>query len=636
MCPGARRLGYVAALSTLSLTAVFALPAAGQRLAQAATGAPACFESADNGAIVAACTSLIAGGRNWTPDQFGLALQRRAQALANLGRLDDALGDLQEQVRRAYNPHRAHAAIGSIRYRQSRLDLAEASFRQALALNPSYADALSGLGQTLLALGRGGEAVASFQKALETLPRDPTVRTGLAQALAASGNRQEAIASLTEALRLDPQYRPALYLRAQFMVDAGQAASAQRDADALVAGSVGEERIRALTFRGRLRNTTRGYGAAVADCSEAAQLAEQLDVRDRALRAGPYVCRGLARSNDGDLKLAQSDYDQALRWVPDDGAVFAGRGYVAYLQGLSDQAIADLETALRLSPGSQDALRYLGLAYADKGELQKGLAAFERAITADPTDPWPLMLRATALAKAGDRASAIRDANEALRLAGTQDSDAHLARGAVDYFLDDLASAKRHMEDAIRLNSDNGQAYLSLSRLLLRQDRLDEAARALAAAQRIVPRDSALMHNRGLLALARRDYAGVVREISASLAINSAQSEGFVVRGQALEAQGLRDQAIADYRAAGTKLALDADGRRAQTIARTRLAVLVPTSPSGIPPSGRSDTPAPAGGERPPLPANRTDSAKATPHGVAGQQSFFCRVIDGAFDHTRR
>ena len=51
-----------------------------------------------------------------------------------------------------------------------RLDEAEASYKQAIALKPDYAEAHSNLGHTLQELGRLDEAQASYKQAIALKP----------------------------------------------------------------------------------------------------------------------------------------------------------------------------------------------------------------------------------------------------------------------------------------------------------------------------------------------------------------------------------------------------------------------------------------------------------------------------------
>ena len=62
--------------------------------------------------------------------------------------------------------HETHSNLGVTLKELGRLEEAEASLRQAIALKPDYAEAHSNLGITLHELGRLDEAEASYLQAI--------------------------------------------------------------------------------------------------------------------------------------------------------------------------------------------------------------------------------------------------------------------------------------------------------------------------------------------------------------------------------------------------------------------------------------------------------------------------------------
>jgi tetratricopeptide (TPR) repeat protein len=96
-------------------------------------------------------------------------------------------------------------------FRAGRLDAAIASFREAIAARPDFAQAHNNLGVALLAQGRVDEAAKSLEEALRCNPGSAETRTALARArgavasaLAKSGQAESAAQQYREAIRLDP------------------------------------------------------------------------------------------------------------------------------------------------------------------------------------------------------------------------------------------------------------------------------------------------------------------------------------------------------------------------------------------------------------------------------------------------
>ncbi|HYV39538.1 MAG TPA: tetratricopeptide repeat protein, partial [Gemmataceae bacterium] len=83
---------------------------------------------------------------------------------------------------------------------------AEAYYRQALRLNPKFAEAHNGLGNVLQSLERLDEAVAQIRQALQLKPDFAEAHNNLGNALLRQEKKDEAASHYREALRLRPDY----------------------------------------------------------------------------------------------------------------------------------------------------------------------------------------------------------------------------------------------------------------------------------------------------------------------------------------------------------------------------------------------------------------------------------------------
>lgn len=102
--------------------------------------------------------------------------------------------------------HRGRALV--LDHAFGRAGEAEAAYRRALALRPSYPDVQNDLGQLLARAGRYEEALAAFDAALaDTDYREPFVaRCNKGQALHRMGRRGEGIAELRACVSYAPRY----------------------------------------------------------------------------------------------------------------------------------------------------------------------------------------------------------------------------------------------------------------------------------------------------------------------------------------------------------------------------------------------------------------------------------------------
>ena len=86
--------------------------------------------------------------------------------LQELGRLDEAEASLRQAIALKFDYANAHQNLGRTLQALGRLDEAEAIYRKAIFLRPEHAEAHNGLGMTLQALGRLDEAEAIYRKAI--------------------------------------------------------------------------------------------------------------------------------------------------------------------------------------------------------------------------------------------------------------------------------------------------------------------------------------------------------------------------------------------------------------------------------------------------------------------------------------
>ncbi len=97
-------------------------------------------------------------------------------------------------------------ALGKRQHRH-RLDAAEASLREAVALDPKSAEAFWALGDFLQSRGRSGEAEKLLRRALALDPRQALVYVSLGNTFQSRGRTEAMNAAYRKALELDPSLR---------------------------------------------------------------------------------------------------------------------------------------------------------------------------------------------------------------------------------------------------------------------------------------------------------------------------------------------------------------------------------------------------------------------------------------------
>jgi tetratricopeptide (TPR) repeat protein len=199
-----------------------------------------------------------------------------AEALAGLGRLDEAAERLQAAIARLPDERYVHQ-LGAIRQRQGRSDEALALHLRAAAMNRRYRPPRIDAGILLADQGRLDEAAALFSEAL-ALGADAELHSHLGNALWEAGRPEEALLHLEAAVRLGPDWLVGVNNLAWMLATAPD--PRLRDPERAVA--LAEDGLRRLEATGAvdagLLDTLAAAHAAAGRCENAAQVA------DRALR----------------------------------------------------------------------------------------------------------------------------------------------------------------------------------------------------------------------------------------------------------------------------------------------------------------------------------------------------------------
>ena len=190
---------------------------------------------------------------------------------------------------------------------------------------------------------------------------------------------------------------------------------------------------------------------------------------------------------------------------------FPGRAYVTRFErnwvqlgdayaaaGLSGEAVAALEHAVKVHPQHAAILDRLGSLYAEQGRWQDALEAHQTAVDLGLPGIAARVHLATALAELGRLPEAGAAAREALARA-PEDTDALRVWGAV-------ASRQGKFQDALpallssrKLDPDNPEVHYNLGWLYLQTGRREDAADSLRQAVNLKPGHAKALHDLGIL-----------------------------------------------------------------------------------------------------------------------------------------
>ncbi len=216
----------------------------------------------------------------------------------------------------------AHNNVGFELWKQKKIDMAIAQYREALSINPAYRDALNNLGKALQAQGKFDEAIDSFKASLRVQPDDCDTFNNLGNALQAQGKLDEAFAYYKAAQDINPHY---------FQAHNNQ-------------GTI-------LGIQGKLDEAVAEFRIALTIRPEDSDALKNL---------------GIALQSQGKLDEAIDRFNAVLRKKPDDCDVLNNLGSALEAQGKLDEAIARFRAALAIDPNLEVARRNLDLALQAK------------------------------------------------------------------------------------------------------------------------------------------------------------------------------------------------------------------------------------------------------------------------------
>jgi len=171
------------------------------------------------GWVILALTLTVAGGLGGCSMSSAAQVRKadlrareyvaQAVQLSDKGLVDEAIAQLQLAIKENPTLTTAHVNLGALYQVQGDYKSAEASYREAVAIEPRSFDGQYGLGLVLQLMDRLGEAVASYLRALAIDPEDFHANLNLATAYLQERHPRQALPYAEQAVALDPENGPA-------------------------------------------------------------------------------------------------------------------------------------------------------------------------------------------------------------------------------------------------------------------------------------------------------------------------------------------------------------------------------------------------------------------------------------------
>jgi tetratricopeptide (TPR) repeat protein/SAM-dependent methyltransferase len=263
-----------------------------------------------------------------------------------------------------------HANLGNVYREQAQHDSAERCYQQAILLKPEFAGGYYNLGALLQAQGRMEEAVVILEKACELKPDAEIIYRDLCYALFKLGRIEAAKKVIVKGIALNSNC-------AVFHLFLGNLHNHETEFDSAIACyrkalSIQRDYAEAHTNLGRIFQA-QGLLAEAVRCFQNAIALEP---------TSPHLhCElGQVLQRLERLDEAIDEYQAALRISPDFGDAHFNLGTVLLVQDKWEAAALSFDETLRLVPGHADAYCNLGAALFALGRLREALVSYQHAL----------------------------------------------------------------------------------------------------------------------------------------------------------------------------------------------------------------------------------------------------------------
>jgi tetratricopeptide (TPR) repeat protein len=296
--------------------------------------------------------------------------------------------------------------------------------------------------------------------------------------------------------------------------------------------------------------------------------------------AAIVLCLVVTRQQLGCWEDSETLFRHSLAVTENNDVAHNNLGIALEKKGQIDEAIRQLQEAIRLAPHYAHAHNNLGNALAKQGQSGEAIRHYQEAIRLYPDYAEAHYNLGLALDKQGQMDEAIRQLEEAIRL-NTDYADAHNNLGTVLDKQGRIDEAIRHYEEAIRLKPAHADAHNNLGADLDEKGRIDEAIRHYQAAIRLDPAHADAHNNLGLALGKKGQTDEAIRQFQEAIRLKPDDAVAHNNLGTAFHRQGRTDEAIRQYQ---ESLKLKPDYAEA----RRNLDVVLASNAQSSPPPGTS------------------------------------------------
>ena len=483
-----------------------------------------------------------------------------ARAAIQVGKTDQALVHLERAAQAKSDLPEVWQLMSKVLRAQGQTAQALIAIRKTIRLAPNNALAHATVAQLLAEDGNLAEALSAAELALKTSPDDVQVLSTVAPVFVQAGRYAEAVSIKTKVANLSPNDPAAHLALARASILAAESQSANHPApitisltDSVIfrslerAAALGADEMEVKEWLGRAKLLSDELTAALPLLESAAVARPSADCLR--ILAGCY-----RRLNN--LALARQSALAALDRAPTALPTLIELGLIALAQNDKTGARAAFQRALSLDLHYAPAYQLLADTVLALGERAEAISLYNQALTLEPSRAaWHHRL-AELYEAARDSASALSHYQRAAALAREQNLPAaetanYLAAHARAQARDnDLESARKEFEAALRLRADVATWWAQCAQLNLQLKNFDRALECFIRASELQPNDTVAFMGAARAALALGRAAEAEANVISVLRQNPDNYDALLVMGEIFESRHDFENALVAFRRA--------------------------------------------------------------------------------------
>jgi tetratricopeptide (TPR) repeat protein len=270
----------------------------------------------------------------------------------------------------------AHNFLGTVLSDQNKDDEAVVKYKEAIKLNPKYADPYYNWALVLYGLKKYDEALAKYQKTVELDPKNTDAYNNWGNVLREQKKYDEAVAKYQRAIELDPKYALAYNNWGNALSDQNkdeEAVAKYQKAIELDSKYAAPYNNWGLVFYDQKR-----YDEAVAKYQKAIELEPKF--------ADAYNNWGLVLKQQKKYDEAVAKYQRAIELDPKYALAYNNWGNVLREQKKYDEAVAKYQKAIELDSKYAVPYNNWGNVLREQKKYDEAVAKYQKAIELDPKD----------------------------------------------------------------------------------------------------------------------------------------------------------------------------------------------------------------------------------------------------------